>query len=269
MNHLLRSLAPISDAGWQLLDDEAKQRLEPALAARKLVDFAGPHGWSYSASNLGRTSPLASAPGEGVVGRQRRVLALVEARADFEVSLEELRDADRGAADADLDSLDRAAHSMAVAENGAVFHGWTGAVTGITEASPHDPIPLGESADDYPRAVAAGVQRLLTGGIAGPYALALGGEEHERVIESAERGGYPLLEHLGRILGGPIVWAPGVQGAVLVSQRGGDFLLDCGQDLSIGYDSHDAQVVRLYLGASFSFQVATPDAAVALIRPAK
>jgi uncharacterized linocin/CFP29 family protein len=266
MNHLLRSLAPISDAGWQLLDDEAKQRLEPALAARKLVDFAGPHGWSHSASNLGRTSPLTSAPGEGISGRQRRVLPLVEARADFELSLEELRDADRGAADADLDSLDRAAHDIAVAENVAVFHGWTGAITGITEASPHDPVALGGATDGYPRAVAAGVQRLSSSGIAGPYALALGDQEYERVISSAEPGGYPLLEHLPRILDGPLVWAPGVQGAVLVSRRGGDFLFDCGQDLSIGYDSHDAQAVRLYLQVSFSFQAATPDAALALVR---
>jgi len=49
MNHLLRSIAPISDSGWTLLDDEARQRLTPALAARKLVDFAGPLGWSHSA----------------------------------------------------------------------------------------------------------------------------------------------------------------------------------------------------------------------------
>jgi uncharacterized linocin/CFP29 family protein len=266
MNHLLRSLAPISDAGWRLLDDEAKQRLEPTLAARRLVDFAGPHGWSYSASDLGRTSPLTSLPSERVSARQRRVLALVEARADFELSLEELRDADRGAADADLDGLDRAAHDIAVAENVAVFHGWTGAITGITEASPHEPIALGESTDGYPRVVAAGVRRLLGAGIAGPYALALGDHEYALVVESAEPGGYPLLEHLRRILDGPIVWAPGVRGAVLVSQRGGDFLLDCGQDLSIGYDSHDAQVVRLYLELSFSFQAATPDAAIALSR---
>jgi uncharacterized linocin/CFP29 family protein len=264
MNHLLRSHAPISDAGWQLLDDEARQRLAPALAARKLVDFAGPHGWSHSATNLGRTSLLASAPGEGVTGLQRRVLALVEARADFEVSREELRDADRGAADADLSELDRAAHRIAVAENVAVFHGWSGAITGITQASPHQPVPLGGAAEEYPSAVAAAVERLLNSGIAGPYALALGAEEHQRVIETAEHGGYPLLEHLRRILDGPIVWAPGIQGAVLVSQRGGDFLFDCGQDLSIGYDSHDGQVVRLYLQVSFSFQAATPEAAVAL-----
>ena len=37
MSHLLRSSAPVSDAGWRLLDEEAKERLAPALAARKLV----------------------------------------------------------------------------------------------------------------------------------------------------------------------------------------------------------------------------------------
>jgi uncharacterized linocin/CFP29 family protein len=68
MNHLLRSLAPISDAGWELLDREARDRLGPALAARKLVDFSGPLGWEHSATNLGRTTPLGSAPCEGVAG---------------------------------------------------------------------------------------------------------------------------------------------------------------------------------------------------------
>jgi uncharacterized linocin/CFP29 family protein len=265
MNHLLRSHAPISDAGWQLLDDEARQRLAPALAARKLVDFAGPHGWSHSATNLGRTSPLASAPREGVTGLRRCVLELVEARADFAVSLDELRDADRGAADANLDGLDRAAHRMAVTENVAVFHGWTDAIVGITQSSPHNPVPLGQLANDYPSAVAAGVERLLDSGIGGPYALALGAEEYQLALAAVEHGGYPLLEHLRRILDGPIVWAPGVQGAVLLSQRGGDFLFDCGQDMSIGYDSHDDQVVRLYLQVSFSFLVATSEAAVALV----
>jgi len=30
------------------------------------------------------------------------------------------------------------------------------------------------------------------------------------VAETAEHGGYPLFDHLHKILGGPIVWAPGV-----------------------------------------------------------
>src|SRR3954447_14780382 len=264
MDHLLRSHAPISDAGWTLLDEEARDRLKPALAARKLVDFRGPHGWDHSASNLGRTTAIPAAPAEGVSGRQRRVLPLVELRADFELSREELRDADRGADDADLAALDRAAHQIALAENVAVFHGWAGAVTGIAEASPHEQIPLGAAADDYPRPIAGAVEELLCAGVTGPYGLALGRDQHRRVVETAEHGGYPLLAHLRKILEGPIVWAPGVKGAVVVSLRGGDFALESGQDLSIGYDSHDGQVVRLYLEESFSFHAATPEAAVPL-----
>jgi uncharacterized linocin/CFP29 family protein len=265
MNHLLRSLAPISDQGWEMLDDEARERLVPALAARKLVDFSGPHGWEYSATNLGRSAALDRAPCDGVTGATRRVLPLVELRASFTVALDELRAADRGAEDADLEELDRAAHQIAVAENKAVFHGWPDAsIEGIAELSPHERIALGERADDYPRRVAAAVERLLHNGIEGPYALALGGEQYKRVAETAEHGGYPLRDHLRKILDGPIVWSPGVTGAVVLSTRGGDFLLECGQDLSIGYESHDREVVQLYLEESISFRVATPEAAVTL-----
>jgi uncharacterized linocin/CFP29 family protein len=264
VNHLLRASAPISDAGWELLDREARERLVPALAARRLVDFSGPLGWQHSATNLGRTRPLAAAPCEGVGGLQRRVLALVEARADFELPRSELQDADRGADDSDLGPLDRAAHQIAVAENVAVFHGWDGAITGISEASPHEQVKLGKAAEQYPSAVAVAVERLLSSGIAGPYGLALGREQYRLVVETAEHGGYPLLEHLRKIIDGPIVWAPGVNGAVVLSLRGGDFVFESGQDVSIGYDSHDSGVVRLYLQESFSFHVATPEAAVAL-----
>jgi uncharacterized linocin/CFP29 family protein len=264
MNHLLRSLAPISESSWKLLDDEASDRLTPALAARKLVDFSGPHGWEHSASNLGRTAPLTSSPCEGVTGLQRRVMPLVELRADFELSRAELRDADRGAVDADLEALDIAAHQIAVAENISVFHGWHGAITGIEEASPHERMHLGEVTNAYPRPVAGAVERLLHNGISGPYALALGGEQYQRVVETAENGGYPLLDHLRKIVEGPIIWAPGVKGALVLSMRGGDFLFEAGQDLALGYDSHDGEVVHLYLVESFSFRIATPEAAVVL-----
>ena len=53
-------------------------------------------------------------------------------------------------------------------------------------------------------------------------------------------------------------------GAAVVSLRGEDFLFESGQDLSIGYLEHDREVVRFYLEESFSFHVATPEAAVPL-----
>ena len=265
MSHLLREHAPITEATWSVIDDEAVQRLTPALAARKLVDFSGPRGWQYSATNLGRTTALAGGPVDGVTAEQRRVLAVVELYAAFSLTRDELRDADRGAEDVDLEALDAAAHQIARAENRAVFHGWEAAgITGIAEASPHDPIPLGDDCSIYPRHVARAVEALLRAGIAGPYGLALGPAAYTRVQETTEHGGYPLFEHLRHIIDGPLVWAPGVEGAVVISQRGGDFLLNCGEDLSIGYDSHDSEKVDLYLVESFTFRVATPEAAVAL-----
>jgi uncharacterized linocin/CFP29 family protein len=264
-NHLLRSHAPISDGNWTLLDDEARERLGAALAARKLVDFLGPFGWEYSATNLGRVADVSAAPCKGITAVQRRVLPLAELRADFAISRAELRDDDRGAEDADLEPLDIAAHQMAVAENKSVFHGWPEAgIVGLSEASPHQGLTLGEDADSYPRPVARAVEQLLQSGIGGPYALALGSDEFTRVSETAEHGGYPLRDHLRKILDGPVLWAPGVSGAVVLSQRGGDFLFESGQDLSIGYLDHDRDVVNLYLEQSFSFHVATPEAAVPL-----
>jgi uncharacterized linocin/CFP29 family protein len=265
VNHLLRSIAPITPSGWGLLDEEASQRLVSALAARKLVDFSGPHGWDHSATNLGRTEAIAKTPAKGVGAAQRRVLPLVELRADFSVSRSELRDSERGAAEVDLQSLDAAAASVGLAENSAVFHGWkqTG-IVGIAEASPHSAIQLGEDFDGYPRQVGRAVEALRQAGIAGPYGIALGPDGYTGVVETTEHGGYPLFEHLRKIIGGPLVWAPGVEGAAVVSQRGGDFLFEAGEDLSIGYDRHDDEGVHLYLVESFTFRVATPEAAFAL-----
>ena len=196
MNHLLRSLAPISDAGWKL-DEEARERLTARWPPASSSTSPAPTAGTHSATNLGRINEIASAPCDGVNAAQRRVLPLVELRADFEISLAELRDLDRGAEDVDLDALDAAAHQIAVAENVAVLHGWEAAsITGISEASPHQPFQLGDVADGYPRPVASAVEQLLQSGVSGPYALALGRDQYTRVVETAEHGGYPLLDHL-------------------------------------------------------------------------
>jgi uncharacterized linocin/CFP29 family protein len=269
MNHLLRSIAPIAEPGWELLDTEARDRLTVALAARKLVDFSGPLGWDHSATNLGRTEAVDAEPAEGVSTLRRRVLPLVELRSDFSVSREELRDAERGAEDADLSGLDESVRRIACAENVAVFHGLAEAgIVGITEASTQSPVALSDDFDAYPAHVAKAVELLRRQGIGGPYGLALGPDGYTGVIETTEHGGYLVLDHLGKILDGPIVWAPGVHGAVVLSLRGGDFLFESGQDLSIGYQSHDEDSVQLYMEESFSFRVATPEAAITLTGPA-
>ena len=268
MNHLLRGRAPITDTGWKMIDEEARERLLPGLATRRLVDFSGPHGWDLSATNLGRVEAADVSGVKGVEANRRVVLPLLELRARFSVSREELRAGDRGAQDVDFEDLDAAAQRIVEAENVAVFHAWPKAgVQGITSRSPHKPIARNGKVENYPAYVAQAVELLLRSGIAGPYGLALGREDYTRVVETAEHGGYPLLDHLRKIVHGPIVWAPGVNGAVVLSMRGGDFAFESGQDISVGYESHGKDTVSLYLEESYSFRVLTPEAAVAIPPP--
>ncbi|WP_410661821.1 family 1 encapsulin nanocompartment shell protein [Amycolatopsis sp. lyj-112] len=270
MNHLMRGLAPISDAGWKEIDTEARERLQTHLAARRLVDVAGPHGWQHSSTDLGRTTQLdgSSLPesDQGVVARQRRVLPLAEVRVPFTVSRTELDDADRGADDLEFDDLDRAAAQIAMVENRAVFHGWAAAgMSGIAETSPYDSPSLGADAEAYPGVIARAVETLRQAGIAGPYGLAIGPAGYTRIVETTEHGGQLVFDHVRRSLGGgKVVRAPGLDGAIVLSLAGGDFFLELGQDLAVGYSHHDAETVSLYLEESFSFRVAEPDAAITL-----
>ena len=110
--------------------------------------------------------------------------------------------------------------------------------------------------------------KLRAAGVDGPYAIALGPRCYTGVVESTEHGGYPVFEHIKMILGGPIIWAPAVNGAVVLSQRGGDAEVVIGQDFAIGYRGTTGDEVNLYLEESFTFKISSPEAAVALTYPA-
>jgi uncharacterized linocin/CFP29 family protein len=264
MNDLFRELAPISTVAWKEIDDEARRTLKVLLAARRLVDFNGPLGWSKSAISTLRVNKLSPPLQEGVTSRLRVVQPLVELRTPFEISREDLDSIGRGAKDANLDSVRNAARSAAVAEDRAVFQGYQAAgITGIFEASAAQRLTIPEKFEDYPDVVAEAVHRLRSAGVDGPYGIALGPRCYTGLTGSTLRG-VPVIDHVRELLNGPIVWAPAADGAVVVSLRGGDFELSVGQDFSIGYLDHTSTSVLLYLQESVTFRVLSPEAAVPL-----
>ena len=172
MNHLLRDIAPLSDGSWQLLDDEARERLHGPLAARRLVDFAGPLGWEHSATNLGRIEHARAPDGEGVAALRRRVLPLVELRADFAIARAELATTTAAPSTPTWSRSTRRRSRSRPAENVAVFHGWAEAgIVGIAEASPFAARAAGRRAPRTTRARSpARSSRSAPPGSAGPTA---------------------------------------------------------------------------------------------------
>lgn len=266
MDNLARDLAPITEAAWEEIDETARATLKPVLAARRIVDFEGPKGWDSSAIGLGRGRELKRGPHKGVAARLREVQPLVELRAPFSLSRLELDNVARGAKDADLDALAEAARNIALAEDAAVFHGFKDAgIEGIFQAASDVALQIGSDYAAYPATVAQAVGALRMNGVDGPYAIALGPQCYAGLTCTTENG-YPVLAHVRQVLeGGPVIWAPGIDGAAVVSLRGGDFEFTSGRDLAVGYESHDAERVHLFIEESFTFRVLAPEAAVPLV----
>lgn len=264
MNNLFRDLAPISAIAWLEIEKETERTLKTMLAARRFVDFVGPLGFAASAVEAGRADSIAPPLDSTVEARLRRTQPLVELRIPFELMRSEIEAVERGAKDPDLAPVIAAARKIAIAENIAVFHGYPAAnIRGICESKIGSALPLGDDFERYPTVVTSAVNKLRDGGISGPYALVLSERCYSGLTETT-KAGYPILDHVGHIVGGPIIWAPGLTGAVVVSLRGGDFELVVGRDFSIGYLEHDTEIVRLYLEESFTFRLLSPQAAVAL-----
>jgi uncharacterized linocin/CFP29 family protein len=267
MNHLFRDRAPITKRGWEEIEKEASQTLKTLLAARRLVDFKGPLGWGASDVELGRADAIKSPPeAKAVEARLRRIQPLVELRIPFTVTRTELDGIDRGARDPDLASVTAAAREIAIAEDRAVFHGYRAAgITGMCEAQAKEGVSLGGAHADYPAAVAAALNKLRDTGVQGPFAVALS-ERLYKDLQARTDGGYPIISHVQRLIDGPVVWAPGLDGGVVASLRGGDFELTVGQDFSIGYLDHDSDGVRLYIEESFTFLILSAQAAIPLVQ---
>ncbi|MBX3172441.1 MAG: bacteriocin family protein [Candidatus Eremiobacteraeota bacterium] len=263
MNNFHRELAPISAKAWLQIEEEASRTLKRHLAARRVVDVPTPRGLEFSAVGTGHVQSI-QGPREEVQACRREVKALVELRIPFELSRQAVDDVERGAQDSDWDPLKKAARQLAFAEDQSVFDGYAAAgIQGIREASSNPPIQLPARVEDYPIAVAQAVSQLRLAGVEGPYTLVLGNQAFTAASGGSDEG-YPVFQHIQRAIDGSVVWAPAIEGGVLLTTRGGDFSLDLGQDISIGYASHSSTSVQLYFLETFTFRVLTSEAAVAL-----
>jgi uncharacterized linocin/CFP29 family protein len=268
MNNLHRELAPISEAAWADLEEETTRTLKRYFAGRCVVDVHGAGGVGLSAVGTGHLKAI-EAPGDGVLARQREVKALVEVRVPFELDRQQIDDVERGSADSDWQPAKDAAQKIAYAEDRAIFEGYAAAGIGGIRQGTSNPIQtLPADVRQYPDAIAQALSQLRLVGVNGPYAVLFGADAYTALAETSDNG-YPVLEHVKKLVKDGIIWASALAGAFVLTTRGGDFALHIGQDVSIGYLGHTDNVVRLYLQETLTFLLLTTEAAVALSPPVK
>ena len=149
----------------------------------------------------------------------------------------------------------------------AIFEGHTAAgIGGIRQGTSNPVMTLPAEVRAYPEVIARAVSQLRLVGVNGPYSVLLSSDAYTALSEMSDHG-YPVLDHVKRLIDGEIIWAPAITGAFVLTTRGGDFGLYIGEDVSIGYLSHNDETVRLYLEETLTFLLLTTEACVALTSP--
>ncbi|MGW4523695.1 family 1 encapsulin nanocompartment shell protein [Amycolatopsis sp. NPDC004378] len=261
-NNLHRELAPISAAAWADLEAEAKRTFSEYSAARRVVDVVVAGDPALAAIGTGHRDAV-DGPADGVSASLRTAQRIVELRVPFTVSREDVDSVERGARDADWQPVKDAARRISLAEDRIVVDGFANAgIQGIRPGSSLAALSLPGEARNFPKAIGDAVAALRAAGVGGPYAVLFSDATYDAMVETADHG-YPVLDHVKELVD-DLVRAPAIDGACVLSTRGGDYELHFGQDLSIGYAGHDASTVELYFYETLTFLVNTAEAAVGL-----
>src|SRR5580704_3355112 len=207
MNNLHRELAPISDAAWSQIEEETSRTIKRYLAGRRVVDVEGPGGMALSAIGTGHLRNVA-APGNGILARQREIKPMVELRVAFELDRQQIDDVERGANDSDWQPAKDAAQKIAYAEDRAIFEGYAAAgIVGIREGTSNPRMTLPADVREYPDAIAQALSQLRLVGVNGPYSVLLGADAYTALAETSDNG-YPVLEHIKKLVKDKIIWTP-------------------------------------------------------------
>jgi uncharacterized linocin/CFP29 family protein len=259
MNILKKAIAPITEEGWREITDQADKIFKTHLTARKFVDVDGPNGMDYGAVSTGKLILPEKHSKKGINWGMREVLPLVEIRKPFELDIWELDNIDRGAKDVNLEPMENAAREVANFEENAIYYGFEkGRIKGLKENAEEPSIVKTNDPDDLLKIIGEQLINLEKEGVEGPYTLVADLKNWKKLISVTK--GFPVIKQLKEIIKGEVILNHHNNDSFLVSEQGGDYELILGQDISIGYESHDNEKVKLYFTESFTFRVLSPEA---------
>lgn len=252
---LYRELAPISEDSWREIDERAEEVLKSYLTARRVVNINGPKGSDYTVVSEGRLANVDRK--ENICYGNYRVLPLTEVRIEFEMDRWELDNLNRGAKDVDYGPLENAAKEIALFEDKVIYHGLKEAIIEGLDDVVEEEIELGKDLKAIMESITSGVIKLREAAVEGDLTLVVGQDIYKEILSVGS--GYPIKKRIKDLIGGEIIYSNVVDGAYLLPQDHDDLEMTIGRDFSIGYQSHTAERIKLFITESFTFRVLDPD----------
>lgn len=262
MKFLNREEAPLSQEMWALIDQTLMGLLAKRLKIRSVVDFDEGYDFTTDAVATGKVRALPSTMSVKI--GLREPLPMMELRYDFSVPKSTLDAMKRDIEDFDDTPLRRAANAFGAAENGMILEGIDAAASPGLLGTLTQPALKASGARELMAAAARSLGMFNNEFVDGPFRLLVSSATFAQLVVEAE-GGETMKQKIENIFGaGAVVItdAIGDDKALVISQRGGDFIFYSGLDVHVGYDSESEEALNFFLLESGAFRVINPEAAV-------
>jgi len=268
MEWLRRHAPSLSEKVWNAIDETAASMFKQTVVARRIADFEGPKGWGHVATQLGTFKSVSGKQGSGKVRLSvPEVMLLTELRAEFSLPWSAIDIFERVGPPLESEQIEEAAREIALAEDRLVFFGNSSNAGLLTShQSPRVALSDWSLPGRMLTDLLSAVEKLDETGVKGPYEAVVSPTHYYSYLrQTGEGGSYPAAKQLGIVIE-KVYSSPVIDGAVLFTTRGGDFLITVGGDLTVGYRAHDDTSIHLFCVETISAQLMTPKA-VCIIRP--
>ncbi len=261
MKFLNRETSPIAAAVWAQIDSVFFPLLSQRLKLRSLVGFT-PVPFETDAIATGDLTPLISS--DNLTVSAREPIRMVEIQYDFDLPKSVVEAFKRDKPDFDDSIFKHVSNRFSGVENSLILDGVSEAgINGILKKIPRKPIHA-KNTKGLIDAVASMLAAFGGEFIQGPYKLVLSTTTLIKMVTESE-GGVSVKSRLETLLGADffiVCENIGDDKILALSQRGGDFILYNGLDVSIGYTGEKKESYTLFMSESCTFRILNPEAAI-------
>ena len=224
---LMRDTFPLGAEVLKQIDETVEHVARQQLVGRRIVTLVGPLGAGAAAIPITRL-----AAGQEIRVGERDLLPFKTLYQDFILSWEELAAAQQSALPIDLSPVAEATARLARQEDELILDGLRGARKVQTS-------PLGEweKSGGAFAAVAAGLEKLISAGVYGPYALVLSPSLYSQTQRVMADTGLLEISQIREMLGGEMYFSPAIKAkeAFLVANAPYNMDLVVAQDMITAY----------------------------------